>query len=54
MNAPNTSSASPPVAKKEYHAPKLTVYGGVRELTGAVGAHGQLDGGAGRTSRSHA
>lgn len=34
-------------AKKPYSAPKLTVYGDIREVTQAVGKRGQKDGGAG-------
>jgi hypothetical protein len=34
-----------PNPKKTYSAPKLTVYGTVRELTQAVGVRGHADGG---------
>jgi hypothetical protein len=34
-----------PGPKKPYSAPKLTVYGTVRELTQKVGRHGKPDGG---------
>jgi len=34
-----------PGPKKPYSAPKLTVYGTVRELTQSKGRHGRPDGG---------
>lgn len=33
----------PPVAKKKYSPPLLTVHGTVRELTQKVGLHGKKD-----------
>lgn len=38
--------------KKPYTKPTLTVYGNVRELTQANGAHGQKDGGIRLQSRT--
>jgi len=40
-----------PMPKKPYTAPKLTVYGTVRELTQKVGRHGQPD--KGHTPRNN-
>jgi hypothetical protein len=43
-----------PEPKKPYSAPKLTVYGTVRELTQAAGTAEQLDGGKrGTKVRTH-
>ena len=39
--------------KKPYSKPTLTVYGTVRELTQNRGNRGRLDGGGGRTPRTH-
>jgi hypothetical protein len=39
--------------KKPYTKPTLTVYGTVRELTQHLGNRGNLDGGGGRTPRTH-
>ncbi|HEV2289484.1 MAG TPA: hypothetical protein VGR81_11070 [Candidatus Acidoferrales bacterium] len=39
-------------AKKKYASPALKVYGTVRDLTRAVGHHGQKDGGAFRKIRT--
>jgi hypothetical protein len=40
-----------PMPKKPYTAPKLTVYGTVRELTQKVGRHGHPD--SGRSPRNN-
>jgi hypothetical protein len=42
-----------PVPKKPYSAPKLTVYGTVRELTQKVGRHGQSDKGKAPRNLTH-
>lgn len=42
-----------PEPKEPYSTPKLTIYGTVEQLTKAVGAHAQADGGAFPTNRTH-
>lgn len=41
------------LCKKPYSLPRLTMHGTVQELTKRNGQHGQLDGGSGRTPRTH-
>ena len=44
---------TPPAPKKVYHAPKLTVYGTVRNLTGTGGStHIHGDGGPGLRNKT--
>jgi hypothetical protein len=42
-----------PVPKKPYSAPKLTVYGTIRELTQQVGRHGNPDSGKAPRNLTH-
>ena len=44
---------SEPEPKEPYSTPKLMIYGTVEQLTKAIGAHGQLDGGAIPNIRTH-
>jgi hypothetical protein len=44
----------PESTKKSYEAPKLSIYGDVREITRNVGDMGGLDGGGGSMSKSMA
>lgn len=42
-----------PEPKEPYSTPKLTIYGTVEEVTKAIGAHAQPDGGSFPTNRTH-
>jgi len=42
-----------PGQKKPYSAPKLTVYGTIRELTQKVGRHGKSDAGKAPRNLTH-
>lgn len=45
--------AAEPEPKEPYSTPKLTIYGTVEEVTKAIGAHAQPDGGSFPTNRTH-
>jgi len=48
----NESIAKTKTVRKEYQSPQLLVYGGIRDLTKAVGARGLLDGGGGGQNKT--
>ena len=52
MEKPRKPEAEPE-PKEPYSTPKLTIYGTVEEVTKAIGAHAQPDGGSFPTNRTH-